>query len=782
MSQFSRSLFLIIGSITLCQCHSAGSGAGGGSGGGSTGGGGGAAGVQGLTVASQLSVVDPKSMSAQAGELGGPPAGSAYVTDKADVHVAEESAQVFNQVNQILCFVEQTKYGQFVNKGAYRALVDKTPCAGTRDNPQSQDQSQSSQSSGSGAPSYMDWTVNVTRANDTSPQEVDVWVHAPKEGHDGLEMRIKGKLSISEGASASNALGLFKMDYAGYPVLNGTLLNQTMMNGYIEVANKDGKPVLSSYDNGHDGPQKISTRRAVINRSTDGSSGAGVTDDNGQSQFSFAYSGDYFRRSGGGKDQCFSRTNFDETVWSYGLYEASTGARINRDSGFPVSVTQNGKTINGWVGYWGVGFQGDVTLHNGDTVTRQSQNGGTGTPYTLFQAGGRLVKNTRKSLTLADIAGIEIEWHPQTGNNTYRVYWDKTAQKFYKSAQAQSSMNMMGPPSWSDISPVQAVTANDLQNEFNFNAWSQALGGQVGIPLRNAQNQVVAFTNASAVSVLVQSVQSPRDVVPTTLSCYDNCPDATKLAMNGTHQSGVRADYSFDSTTMLLKEGSTEIVSTSSIGNGMQTGPLFVPDSTNLALLKCDWNPDQICTWKAWQVLDVFYSWQSGANQWNQLTLLKDGNGKFVVFDPPLPVVLSYSSEAVRLSSSELAGKLSYQAGTRFQLDYMGFGNLGGIPGKCFDPQTNQLTQCGMNVRWLPEFSIKDGTLLSLATNETVRYLARGLGKEQRMTKVDAANCSSLTLSSNLTLPSSDNYLDPSSIGDEPTVIAAPAVVGGVVQ
>ena len=55
---------------------------------------------------------------------------------------------------------------------------------------------------------------------------------------------------------------------------------------------------------------------------------------------------------------------------------------------------------------------------------------------------------------------------------------------------------------------------------------------------------------------------------------------------------------------------------------GMRTGPLL-PDTSGLADTFEVWNQD------------VFYTWETGANSWNKLTMLLDDQGAAVVFDPP---------------------------------------------------------------------------------------------------------------------------------------------------
>lgn len=229
---------------------------------------------------------------------------------------------------------------------------------------------------------------------------------------------------------------------------------------------------------------------------------------------------------------------------------------------------------------------------------------------------------------------------------------------------------------------------------------------------------------------------------------------------------------------MILKDntGNSLIMSSAGSGNtqwGAMSGPLFEPTSANLALLACDWDNTQTCGWKAWSALNEYYTWETGPNQWNQFTALVGSDGTPLTFVAPMQVAYTHSQ------TNTSAPDYKYN-GTRFYLEYSGFGNLWGIPGKCITWDTGADVSCGPNTRWIPEFTIPDGSTLTNASDGTTTYLVKALEKEQRMSNVAASNCSSLTLTS-YTLPSISDWVDP-DIGSEPTVTNAPAVVGGVVQ
>jgi hypothetical protein len=126
--------------------------------------------------------------------------------------------------------------------------------------------------------------------------------------------------------------------------------------------------------------------------------------------------------------------------------------------------------------------------------------------------------------------------------------------------------------------------------------------------------------------------------------------------------------------------------------------------------------------------------------------------------------------------------------GASYMLEYSGFGNLNGIPGKCVDMDLGAEANCSgsatnRSIRYVPAFLIPptqaDGTLTKEMV-DTTEYLVKPR-EEQRMMKVDAGNCSALSVTPDTFLDLATEWTDP-AIGTEPVITSAPAVIGGVVQ
>jgi hypothetical protein len=284
----------------------------------------------------------------------------------------------------------------------------------------------------------------------------------------------------------------------------------------------------------------------------------------------------------------------------------------------------------------------------------------------------------------------------------------------------------------------------------------------------------------------------PTDVIPPSFACYDNCPqvDANGEAYTNMMSSGpsnTATTYTFNASTMLLMTNGTSTVpvvmsqATDTNPYGVMSGALFDPSSANLAALDCNWDMDnnpatnpQVCGWKAWSALNVFYTWETGPDSWNQFSALKDGTTTMLKFEPPL---------SVKYVHHQIGSPFD---GATFMMEYSGFGNLNGIPGKCVNMDTGLEAPCSnsSNIRYVPAFLISptqaDGTLTKV-TVDTTDYLVKPLELEQRMKSVALGSCSALSVTS-YTLPDlATEWTDP-AIGTEPVVTAAPAVIGGVVQ
>jgi hypothetical protein len=728
-----------------------------------------------------------------------PAADSAYRTDAQSTHVEDATSKGIQQVNMITCIMSSMRPDALVNQGTYNALVDQNKC-----DPNARSGSSSSSGAGSNAPSYMSAVVDVTRSSNDDPMRTRTWI---TDSFDGFEATIFVNVSASAAPSSSNPYGVFRVDYCGKGAVG-----PCMMRGFLQ-----GSAIGIDYfeiegGNGGGGGTKALT---LTTSGTDAGAGRLQMDEQGQSSaFSFAYNANYFRRSDGNTDQCFARDATDPdtgmSVWSYGMYSADTGARVELNSGFPIDYTSNGTTYHGHIGYWGLGLPPEANAGNGATVQRVQYTQGqepTKTDYSLVKADGRLMKYVKRTRTLAGIDKIKFQtfigdatnfFAGATSFQQYEMYWDDAAGAFKVTGVVECGNNGCQTR---DLIAEQSVSTAYFSGMGGARGWSQALGGELFVALAGNNGSV----NSSAVDVVYrqQELVYPADM-PTALYCLRDCPTADSIAAYFAPGSGAQSpfvassfnawnpvqpadvlSYSTDGSSALLRDANAAaltftdreaLASHPQYQSGVRTGRLF----TSLAAAVCVNDGTRYCDNQV-ELMDVYYQWETGPNQWNQFAAVKDGSGSIVRFDAPLQVTYNVPNGAA----------YGAYAGKAIVLQYGGMGQLWGIPGHCVSPLTNAMVSCDTpNSRYVPAFVIPyDETLgrVSLGGND---YVVKWLDREIRFARKDPSTCAAagLNLPSGLTLPTAAGLADPSDpaasiyIGAKPTLTAAPRVIHGEVM
>ncbi len=723
------------------------------------------------------------------------PATSPYVTDPQNTYVQDATSDGISNLNMVLCIMDSMKPADMVNKGDYIALVDKNKC-----DTKSQSSASNSTSGSSGAtsaPDYMTAVVNVTRASATDPMIGKIWMSMTEEGH---AMDIYVHLTATQSPTDAPPYGKFRLDYIG------KASSTTQFNGFIDANGADVNYLET-------GGNSSNNALALTATSTTAGSGTMTTVDqntNNPVTFNFAYDSDetangfpagIFRRSDGTNDICFDRSkaNAHKSVWRYGTYNANDGTRVDQaNPGFPVLASYGGNTYYGYASYWGVNFQGldlnsfaDGTL-SGVTVT--DQRPGNSTTYTLSKSQGKLTKWTQNSATLSDMDGIPFTfWGDITGltNNgqltgfgNWQMQWNNANGGNFTVIGTQTCGNNGCVET--DFSQPEPVITGKLSN-IPISGWSNAFGGNINIPpTTNA-----AHTSTDAVNYFSQSDVIPGDSsAPTALYCLSNCPTAASLAaFTGSNTPfGNNTDQQWNSgtTSVSYTYGSSGLVESSTVlavsnasvftgqyQNGIQSGRLF---DAPLLTSGCP-NGGTVCEPGN---PSVYYTWQTGPNQWNQsMWLTKASDSTVVQFDPPENVAYTVPSDSAVYGS---------WAGKTIQLQFNGFGNLQGIPGGCVNPTDNTQEDCGIaGARYVPAFSVPDGATMTL-TGSNTPIIVKALDAELRLSKVSCAATATAQPSTAVTMPSATDVHDPSDpadvdyLGVKPTVTDPPKVISGVIQ
>ena len=742
--------------------------------------------------------------------LASPAASSPYQTDPQSTHVEDATSQGIAQVNMITCFTTNMRPDAMVNKGAYKALVDKNKCD---PNARSDTSRSGSDSAASNAPSYMASILNSTRDSNSDPMRVRTWIDMSEKD---MAVTIYLNTSATEAPSASNPYGVFRIDYCG----KGSS-GPCMMNGYLD-GSAGG---ISYYETGMDGgggggggPVLTTTALRMTTTGADGGSGALQMTEGSQSVgYSFAYNASLFRRSDGTSDECFSRLADDAgtgmSVWRYGLYDATSGDRVSLQSGFPIEFTgTDGKTYQGQIGYYGLWTPAEASgqLVNGATVQRVQyvQDGApTKTPYTLVQADGRLMKYTRQSRTLASTDKIKFNafvfdatglFTGATGNTQYEMYWDDSAKAFKVTGVMECGDRGCNTH---DLDSEKTVAASFFLPQGGVRGYSQSLGGDLFIALAGMGDVI----DSSHITVVyrVQDLVYPSQM-PGTLYCLRDCPTAATMAgyfangssdlspfVSSTYNQwqpaavGTQVAYTLDPTNAVMRDGANAAVTFTNADAlasrpqfqwGVRTGRLF----TTLADAQCTGDSTHLCENKVDEI-DVYYQWETGANQYNHFAAVKDSAGAIVNFDAPLQVTWSVPAET----------KYGQYAGKSIVLQYGGFGDLWGIPGECVSRLTNQHVSCETaDSRYVPAFAIPFDEVKGQLTNGSHAYLAKWLDREIRFARKDVAMCSAagVNLPSSTALPDASGLKNPSDpasaiyIGEKPVVTDSPRVIDGEVK
>ena len=326
-----------------------------------------------------------------------------YNMDGSQTFVYEESADVLETVNSILCQMGQTRPGLMMNENNYSAQIDKNKC----------------EDSDTDAPNYEKWYVNSSRASG-EPMYIKAWVPNDQDDDGTVDGYINAKMSVKRPPSTEYPVGFFNMNFKMVGN-DGT----ESMKGFMKTKKTSGGNQLQFYMPMNMGGT-VYDYAVKANFNSDGS-GTGATSmpnwvaqnqASGAKTFQVAFNDDYFykQKSLNGVAQtavCLDRNKYLTSAWRYAMYD-SNGARVAINSGFPIK-TASGTTYHGYIGYYGLWMPSAANIANGSTVTNvdYSDPDAAGDNYTVRSWGGKLIKYTKKSITLESIKNIPLSWSNQ---------------------------------------------------------------------------------------------------------------------------------------------------------------------------------------------------------------------------------------------------------------------------------------------------------------------------------------------------------------------------------
>ncbi|PCD86926.1 hypothetical protein [Vibrio mediterranei] len=712
-------------------------------------------------------------------------AGTDYTLAEQRTHVWNEALEPIELVNSILCFTAQFNSVEFANQGPYLVLADESVCF---DEDKSGDSGQSS--GASNQTQLMKAVSTVVRESDSDPLLVSVWLPDMGQSDEG-EQAIKFKAEIRNGSTDANPFGDFTFNFDFFD--NFDQNNQSGGGEVKTISDLDGQIGFTLYEQGSHGGNESYKQCASVVMSEDKTTGVALTGmeysgqyGSGGQTFALAFnenrvlvqstngsfddlpykSGDFATGT-----QCLSRTEFTSHVHRYDLFDATTGAAVELNSGFPIRYdsTDNGNNDSyGFIGYWGLWTESGHQFSNGDTVVKDNDE--QQETLTIVTAPGRLIKNTVNSLALTELAGIDFNYWDDD------VYQDSSFDQWVVNYSNQQFVKV-GKLSWTDNGPsvtqLETPIVISLSYYDSLYMYSEQLGGEV--KYLNGEDSITYY-----VQTFIDGSQSGDAALPNngtiTLTCYDNCPIGTiddqhitqywgeNSPFETEHGTAYQFTFSIDGVNALtlVSVASGEAVhfdssiTSSSLEStphhwGLRTGPMVL-SSQFIS------NP-----WEIYDpnVVQEFYVWETGVNEWNRLTTVRDESGDIVSFDRPIQ--FSY----VHTTNNDRNGDAGDYANQTFMLNYGGNGDLWGIPSIKNDEDDH----------YRAAFSIGDGVVMGGSS----QYVIKAREIEELMKPLATSECNALTLQDPaVAVPTS--VTGSADIGSMPEVTGEPSVIAGVTQ
>ena len=646
----------------------------------------------------------------------------AYVTDKQEQYVQDAATDAIANANQTICFIANIRADAMVNKGHYVALVDSNACRNAGGNA-----SQSSSTASVTATNYDQHSATVTRVDNNSPQILKGHVQmTADDGKNLFAIYTHGSNTIAPTTALPN--GEFYLDYAGF-LRTAAPDNKQSGDKYFRGNVAAAATGITMSETGFWGSTRLYSKG-----NTDSGSGIVENTDNSKTPptigtYNFGYNSRYFCRDVRG-EKCFDRSiaNANISVWRYGLYD-NTGKQFDiSNPSFDIKDANGGY---GHASYWGIWT--NATQTDDMQLTNQKDPS---IHYTLKKSGGRLWKHTKNNVTLDNLKNNSLQFYvgmPSLGspfkNNTfYEAYWNGTDFKL---------TNEWVGGYMTTLNPVITINPSDLSTfigGYGLYGWSQSLGGSFAIP------SATLAAGTGPVSYETNTTVSPGDsTVPTSLKCVNNCP--TQSTIDTANTSLTENAFTFGTQNKWGNTALSDVVSytwnpanyslTASGGSalaypllplninpqyqwGVQSGALVAAtEFTTGGSMDCDGAGTTFCDYKLRGLAEyTYYTFETGQQDWNKPAFLKKNSDlTYVTFSPPLDATYSVPDTAAYGQSR----------GATMHLQFNGFGDLQGIPGKCISPADNTEVSCGPTTTWVSAFSIPTGDTVTI--NDTIYYV-----------------------------------------------------------
>ncbi|MCF6764223.1 hypothetical protein L3V82_00450 [Thiotrichales bacterium 19S3-7] len=693
------------------------------------------------------------------------PTAGAYVTDKVRTFTNSPIQKGVQQVNSIMCMIKQTEpdNASNVNQGNYLANVDMNACG---------------MGEGADATGSQMISVFVNSSITNGILNANLWFDGVSLGDGGGEQVIQGKGTISAPPDNDTPYGIFSFDYASYTIPASLISSEINMKGHASASVTNGANTMRYVeDQNGDGVEEI---KMQITQNADGEGFGKITFPTGHPgeeqqtiTLSAAFNTNYLYIKSDSKDLCFDRTSTTDLVYGYSLYNQD-GSRVTLDTGFPIRYSNNSQIIEGWMGYYGVWLPGisiNSSLHD-QAVNKINRSTGQSESGTFKYYNGRLERNSVENKTLSELSGVNMIVYLPGENTNPVIRWNATEDQF-EQVGMQSCNNSSGCTVTS-----QAVATYNLESIFNngndFLSLEIEGNGFSGINLvdfSQLNRTFLAPTDNTAIRIYTNTIENPSvggSVL--TLHCFDQCPVQINdsIATYSTNDTVTSITYTIDldsnSNNPYILLGPTATVDENNQLTSISSPTIAMigSENTSIDIHELFTNNDREARFDE----TLFYSWQSGSQDWKKLITFVDANDVIASFDAPIKLIYTDPN------------------GNKRFLQYEGFGRFNGIPEVCVNIETGQEVDCysqsgdAQNLIFKPTYNIEDAiqatTPLTTVDGSTNYYskqleIAQELAVENDTTNCTVGLANEMASAEAITLPTISNSWTNPSLGAKPT-------------
>jgi hypothetical protein len=709
------------------------------------------------------------------------PENSDYKLDMTQTWINENTLDVLQQVNEILCQINQAGYDrpEVINQGPYLAQIDVNQCQAEYFQDDKATGDLGVASAQYNVPEYEFWTVeSLVSNNPEAPQVVRFWITVEGESCDANDLEclseptveLKAKMVIYEGKSETYPDGIFTLHFQAVPETQSALTPNIMNQGSLQVYKNTDDDIMVSFMHAfsfvgmtESFQQKVVMRRDLetgVGQATlmqaypkwDGKSITKATE-----QMSLAYNSRYLLEASADENLCFDRDNQKTNAHRYGLYN-NQGERISLQTGMALVHDQTDSYTDpkifwrGWAGHWGLHFEPrvdgtDLQLTNGMTVKAFDHETRTVKPesYTVDITPGKLIKYTKDSIDMDDLKHLDLKYWSCAGGDckNSKVIWNGSALKV-RSIENQSGSDW----GWNDLTTPTAFDFSSLESQ-SLHFHSEVNGAEIYIEgfcsgsgwVYSNQNNTWAcaaedidFSQASVIlaghEVIMPGSNDALSVNDKTLVCYDRCPKPSGLGQKSTayYDDNQAHYYTFNAMTMSLKENSSNldvVLPENTDVHSIWSGTMFETTDNNYRALECQHPDDSVYVSTYTSTSSTSTSTTIGICAWKAPMSL----GTVYYWETgksPWSKIVSLVDQTSTTVEFDSPYRVEYtHESSKYQLRYEGFGRLEGFPYHCENLDTGKQVSCKMNLfedkalRWVKSFNIPAGTVVDYHTKNS---------------------------------------------------------------